>query len=313
MLTFLARKVVSGLILTAVVTAVAFMLIFSGGQAIARNILGQNATDDQVAAKVVELGLDQPVMLQYFQWLSGLLHGNLGESYYSGEPVTTMMATRIPVTLSLVLISLIFTVLLSVLMGVTAAVKGGWLDRALQVTGVLGAAIPSFIIAIFLVFLLALKFPVFPATGYVSPDYDTAGWIRSLALPVLAVLIGSVANAALQFRGAVIDVLNQDFIRTLRTRGISERQIIFRHALRNAASPGLTILSLQTIALMGGVVIIEQVFALPGIGLLTTSASLQGDVPAVMGCVLFTILVVVLVNICVDLINAGVNPKARLS
>jgi peptide/nickel transport system permease protein len=183
----------------------------------------------------------------------------------------------------------------------------------LQVVSVSGAAIPNFVIAIALVFVFALAVPLFPATGYISPDVDTAGWAASLALPVVAILIGAVANAAQQFRSAMLDVMGQDYIRTLRTRGIDERLIVFRHALRNAASPGLTILSLQTIALMGGVVVIERVFAMPGVGLLTNSGALQGDIPAVMGCVLFTIVVVVVVNIAVDLINGWINPKARVS
>ncbi|ALE05772.1 ABC transporter permease [Arthrobacter sp. ERGS1:01] len=313
MLQFLLRKIFSGLVLTIVVTAVTFMLIFNNGPAIARQVLGQNATPDQVVAKVHELGLDQPVLLQYFKWLGNLVQGDLGVSYFTNEPITSMLSTRIPVTLSLVLVSLFFTMLISVIIGVAAAVRGGWLDRTLQFVSVAGSAIPNFVIAIALVFLFALTIPLFPATGYVAPDYDTAGWAMSLVLPVTAVLIGAVANSAQQFRGAMIDVLNQDYIRTLRTRGISERNIIFRHALRNAASPGLTILSLQTIALMGGVIVIEQVFALPGMGVLIGSAALQGDIPAVMGDVLFIVIVVVVVNIIVDLLNGWVNPKARIS
>jgi peptide/nickel transport system permease protein len=224
-----------------------------------------------------------------------------------------MLATRVPVTLSLVLTTLFLTMLLSVFIGVAAAVKGGWIDRTLQIVAVTGAAIPSFVIAIALVFAFALAIPILPATGYVAPDVDTAGWAASLVLPVTAILIGAIANSAQQFRGAMLDVLAQDYIRTLRTRGIDDRLIVFRHALRNAASPGLTILSLQTIALMGGVVVIEQVFAMPGVGLLTSSGAQQGDIPAVMGCVLFTIVVVVVVNIAVDLINGWINPKARVS
>jgi peptide/nickel transport system permease protein len=313
MLQFLLKKIASGLVLTVVVTAVTFMLIFNNGPAIARQVLGQNATQDQVTAKVQELGLDQPVLLQYIKWLGNLVHGDLGVSFFTNEPISSMLALRIPVTLSLVLVSLFFTMLISVIVGVVAAVRGGWLDRTLQFVSVAGAAIPNFVIAIALVFMFALTLPLFPATGYVSPDYDTAGWAKSLVLPVLAVLIGAVANSAQQFRGAMLDVLSQDYIRTLRTRGISDRHIIFRHALRNAASPGLTILSLQTIALMGGVIVIEQVFALPGMGVLIGSAALQGDIPAVMGDVLFIVIVVVVVNIIVDLLNGWVNPKARIS
>ncbi|MFF7984121.1 ABC transporter permease [Streptomyces sp. NPDC007901] len=313
MLRFAVRQLLSGVVLTIVVTAVTYALVFSDGTGIARRVLGQSATQAQVTAKVTELGLDQPVAAQYLKWLGGLVRGDLGASYFTGEPVTNMLATRVPVTLAVIVPALLFTMILSVLVGVTAAVRGGGLDRFLQVAGVVGAAIPNFVVAIVLVFAFAIALRAFPATGYVSPDVDPVGWARSLALPVLAVLIGSVAGAAQQFRGAVIDVLEQDFVRTLRSRGISERAVIFRHVLRNAAGPGLTILSLQTVAVMGGVVIIERVFALPGMGLLANDSAVQGDIPAVMGSVLFSIVVVLIVNIAVDLLVGWLNPKARVS
>ncbi|MBN1171577.1 MAG: ABC transporter permease [Micromonosporaceae bacterium] len=313
MVRFFLKQVMSGLLLTVVVTAVTFTLVFSDGSGIARRVLGTNATEEQVTAKVHELGLDQPVVVQYGKWLSGLVRGDLGASYFTGEPVGAMLTTRVPVTLAIVTIALLLTLILSVLLGVTAAVRGGWLDQLLQVVGIVGASIPNFVIAIALIFTFAIAVPLFPATGYVSPDVDPAGWARSLVLPVMAVLIGSIAGSAQQFRGAVIDVLRQDFVRTLRSRGISERAVIFRHVLRNAAAPGMTILSIQTIALLGGVVLIERIFAMPGMGLLANSSALQGDIPAVMGCVLFTIVVVVVVNLLVDLLAGWLNPKARLS
>jgi peptide/nickel transport system permease protein len=310
---FLLKKLLSSLLLLVAVTAVTFTLVFNDGPGIARRILGQNATPEQVSAKVTELGLDQPVLLQYGQWLGGLLRGDLGQSYFSGEPVSTMLAARVPVTLALVLIATVLTLVLSMLVGVVAAVRGGWLDAVLQILAVVASAIPNFVVAIVLVFAFAIAVRIFPATGYVSPDVSLLGWAASLTLPVLAVLIGSVAAAAAQFRGAVIDVLHADFVRTLRSRGVSERALVFRHVLRNAAGPGLTILSLQTINLLGGVVVIERIFAMPGMGAFATTVAVQGDVPAVMGSVIFTVIVVVVVNIGVDLLNGWINPKARLS
>lgn len=310
---FLLKKLLSSLLLLVAVTAVTFTLVFNDGPGIARRILGQNATEEQVGAKVTELGLDQPVLLQYGQWLAGLLRGDLGQSYFSGEPVSTMLAARVPVTLALVLIATVLTLVLSMLVGVIAAVRGGWLDAVLQILAVVASAIPNFVVAIVLVFAFAIAVRVFPATGYVSPDVSLVGWAASLTLPVLAVLIGSVAGAAAQFRGAVIDVLHADFVRTLRSRGVSERALVFRHVLRNAAGPGLTILSLQTINLLGGVVVIERIFAMPGMGAFATTVAVQGDVPSVMGSVIFTVIVVVVVNIGVDLLNGWINPKARLS
>jgi peptide/nickel transport system permease protein len=215
------------------------------------------------------------------------------------------------VTLALVILSLLLTVVVSVLLGVAAAVHGGWIDRLVQFLAVLGAAIPGFIVAIALVFAFAISLRWFPATGYVSPDQSVSGWMASITLPVLALLVGSVASAASQFRGAVLDTLSRDFVRTLRARGISERLVIFRHVLRYAGGPGLTVLSLQTLALIGGAIFIEQVFALPGMGQLSVTSAQQGDVPLVMGSVLVIIVFVLVVNLLGDLANAALNPKAR--
>jgi peptide/nickel transport system permease protein len=294
-------------------TALTYSLIFANSDGIARQILGQNATEEQVAARAAELGLDQALLVQYGQWLGDLFTGDLGRSYYSGEPVTSMLSTRVPVTLSLVLISVVLMVVLSVAIGVAAAVKGGWVDRSLQVLGVLGTAVPNFVVAIILIFAFAIALTIFPATGYVSPEDSIGGWATALVLPITAVLITSVAGAAQQFRGAMIDAMGQDFVRTLRSRGIPERQVIFRHALRNAAIPGLTTISLQTIGLMGAVVLIERIFALPGIAAQLAGSSVQRDIPVVMGGVLFSIVVVVVVNIALDLVSGWVNPKARLT
>ncbi|MGW7686636.1 ABC transporter permease [Kribbella sp. NPDC054772] len=311
MIRFALKRLASALWLFVVVSFATYAMVFSNGSAIARAVLGPEARQDQVAAKVVELQLDRPVITQYGRWLGDLLtRGDLGQSFYTHEPVSRLLASRIPVTLSVMVVVMLLTALLSVLVGVVAAVRGGWVDRVLQFLGVLGAAVPQFIVAIGLIIAFAISVRWFPPTGYTSLK-NPAGWMASLALPWTAILVGSTASAAQQFRGAVADVLRQDFVRTLRTRGMSENAIIFRHVLRNAAGPGLTILGLQIVGMMGGAVIIEQVFALPGVGNLTVANSLRSDVPVVMGCVLFSIVVVVVVNFVADLVIAWVNPKAR--
>ena len=296
-----------------VVTFATFAMLYANPAAIARNVLGVSASENAVQAEAVKLGLDRPLPEQYGSWVTGLVHGGFGQSFFTGQPVTTTLGIRVPVTLALMLLTLFFTVVFSVLIGVAAAVRGGWLDRVLQLLAVFGAAVPSFIVAIVLVFAFAIALRVFPATGYVSPDQSLLGWAASITLPVLAILVGSVASAAAQFRGAVKDVLDRDFVRTLRARGMSERAIIYRHVLRNAGGPGLTVLSLQTIALLGGAVIIEQVFALPGIGVLATGTATQGDIPVVMGCVTVAVIGVSVVNLGTDLLTAALNPKARAS
>jgi peptide/nickel transport system permease protein len=294
-----------------VVTFMTFALMYSNGPGIARSTLGLRATDEDVQAQLIRLGLDQPVFVQFWDWLQGVVQGDLGRSFYTSQLVTEALSTRVPLTLTVVFLTFVFTALISVTLGVTAAVRGGWVDKFVQFFSVLGTAIPAFIIAIVLVFTFAIGLGWFPSTGYIRPDQSITGWLGTVTLPVLALLIASVANAAQQFRTAVLDTLDADYVRTLRARGISERAVIFRHVLRNAAVPGLTTLSLQVFAILGGAVFIEQVFALPGMGQLAVSSAAISDVPMVMGTVLVTILVVLVVNFANDLTVVLLNPKAR--
>ena len=307
----LVRNLVRSLAVLLVVTFATFSLMFGNGAGIAKSVLGLSATPDAVQAKVVELGLDRSLLVQYGDWLTGAVRGDLGRSFYTGELVSSALTTRVPVTVALIVVALLLTAVLSVILGVTAAVRGGWVDRVLQFVSVLGTAVPAFIIAIALVFVLAIRWPVFPATGYVSPDVSFSGWAASLVLPVTALLIGAVAGAAQQFRSAVLDTLGRDYVRTLRARGVSERYVVFRHVLRNSAAPGLTVLSLTMLGLLGGAVFIEQVFALPGMGQLANAAAQINDVPMVMGTVLVTIVIVLVVNFLGDLAITILNPKAR--
>lgn len=311
MLSFVVRRVGFSLLLALGVSFATFALVFSNGPAIARTILGADASERQVAALTSELGLDRPVVSQFGEWLAGVVRGDLGVSFYTHEPVTDVLLPRIPVTLALVGIAMVLTAVISALLGIAAAVSGGWLDRLLQIVAIVGTAVPKFIIAIVLVMTLAVGARLFPATGFVPFTQDPAQWALSLVLPVTAVVIGSVGPASQQFRGAVKDVLQQDFVRTLRARGVKPGAVVFRHVLRNAAGPGIIILGLQIIVLMGGVVVVERVFSLPGVGELTVNKSLLGDLPVVMGCVLFVIGVVVVVNLAADLANAAINPKVR--
>lgn len=294
-----------------IVTLLTFSLMYGNPQGIARATLGFSATPEDVTTRMSQLGLDRPVLVQYLDWLRGVFVGDLGVSFYTSEPVSSALANRVPVTLTIVILALVLTAIISVLLGVTAAVKGGWIDRVVQFLSVLGTAIPAFIVAIALVFIFAIYFRILPATGYVPPQDGIDLWLQSLVLPVLALLIGSVASAAQQFRTAVLDTLSRDYVRTLRTRGIPEREVIFRNVLRNSAAPGLTVLSLQTFGLLGGAVFIEQVFALAGMGQLAASSAQIQDVPMVMGTVLVTIVIVLVVNFVGDLLITLLNPKAR--
>jgi peptide/nickel transport system permease protein len=220
---------------------------------------------------------------------------------------------RLPVTLTIVGGSLLVAIVAALALGIAAATLGKRLDRAAQLVGLIGFAIPGFLLAEILVLLFAVKFHVFRATGYTKFSDSPSGWLRSVTLPVISLSFASLASLALQIRGSILDVVDRDFVRTLRSRGLGGRRLMMRHILRNAAGPALSIVGVQFIGLLGGAVIVEQIFAMPGLGQAATQAGAQGDAPAVMGVVLVTAVLVVLVNLVIDLLTAWLNPKVRLS
>jgi peptide/nickel transport system permease protein len=309
---YFLRRALSALVLVFFLASATFVMMFGATGNVARNILGESATEEQVAALSRELGLDQPLPVQYGAWLGKALVGDMGRSWINRQPVADAIGNRLPVTLSMVVTATLAMALISVSVGVAAAVFGGWLDRATQIASVIGFAIPNFWAALILVLVFAVGLRWLPATGYVSFFTSPAGWAAALVLPVSSLVIAGVASASQQVRGAMIDILNQDYIRTLRARGLPSRSILFRHALRNAVPPALTVLSLQFIGMLGGAMVIESVFAMPGLGSLTVQSALVGDLPVLLGIVVILVIVVSLVNLMVDLANAWANPKVRL-
>ncbi|WP_417562977.1 ABC transporter permease [Microbacterium sp.] len=310
---FIVRRLVSGVTVLIALACITFFLLYFSGSNIAQNLLGEFATPDQVAAKEHELGLDQPLLVRLFQWFAGALHGDLGTSWFTNEPVTQSLLSRLPVTLALIIAATIGIALLAAVFGIAAAVKRGGIDRALQSGAVVGQAIPDFVIAIILVTIFAIGLGWFPATSSIAPDAGAVAWIASLALPVIALIINGLTSTAQQIRSAVIAELEKDYVRTLRSRGIPEREILYKHVVRSAAPAGLTVLSLHFIGMLGGVVIIEQIFALPGMGALAVQSTTLGDIPLVMGVVVYTVIIVIIVNLLVDLANGWLNPKVRVS
>ncbi|WP_028659839.1 ABC transporter permease [Nocardioides insulae] len=313
MFTFLLRRIASGVALVFVTATVTFFLTAMTGSDPARRILGPTATLDEVAAKQAELGLDQSVLQRYLDWLGGVLHGDLSTSWFTNEPVTTLVWAALPITLSLVVSAIVLTAVISVVLGVVSAVRGGWLDNAVQVLSIVGFAIPSFLVGLLLSVVFAVQLGILPAIGYTPFSVDPVGWLTSITLPAVALTVGAVATVSTQTRGSMIEVLGQDYVRTLRSRGLPTRSILLKHALRNAAPASLTVLSLQFIALISGAVVIEKVFGLNGIGQLATSAASQGDVPLILGVVLLVVTLVVLVNLLADLLLGWLNPKVRIA
>jgi peptide/nickel transport system permease protein len=313
MLRFVVRRLAAGVVLVVVLSSLAYLLLYISAGNIARNILGQSATEETVELKKQELGLDQPLLTRFGDWLSNALQGDLGVSWFTGQPVTEALTSRVAVTLSLVIGATVVTAVVSVALGVLAAKRRGWADRVVQVVAVLGFAIPGFLIALGLVLVFAINLGWFEPTGYTQFSESPTGWLSSITLPVIALALGGIAGVSAQIRGSMIDALRLDYVRTLRSRGLSESRVVYKHVLRNAAGPALSVLGLQFVGLLSGAVIIEQIFAIPGLGQVIVGATAQGDIPLVMGVVLVTAVIVVILNLVVDLLQGWLNPKVRLS
>lgn len=313
MLAFILKRLGEGIVLIFVVTAVTFFLTFGAGIPVALNILGPTASADQVASLNADLGLDRPIVEQYFSWLGGVMHGDLGHSYFTSEAITSSLVHRLPVTMSVVAVACVITVILSVVLGVASAARGGWLDKVLQGIATFSYVFPAIVLGVVLVYVFAVTLHLVPAIGYVPIGESFGGWFGSVILPAVVLSIGGIASLAAQIRGALIDELNKDYIRSLRSRGVSERSILLKHSLRNAASPALTTFSLMFIAMFGSSLFVEKIFALPGFGSYGYTSTIQGDLPAMLGVSLFSVGLVVVVNLIVDLANGWLNPKVRVS
>lgn len=300
-----------GIVLVFAVTVVTHAMLFAGSGDIARRLLGPMASPELLAQKREELGIDRSWPEQYWDWLTSALGGNFGRSWLNGQPVIDGIQSRLGVTLSLVFATVLVTAVVATLLGVAAARRGGWIDSLIQLLSVLGLAIPGFLIALWLSLIFAVQLGWFNATGYTPLTESFGDWRRSVTLPVIALSLAAIAGVAQQIRGSILDELGKDYVRTLRSRGLSESRVLYRHVLRNASGPALAILGIQIIGLMGGAVFIEQIFALPGMGQLAITSALASDVPMVMGVVVMTTVIVVVVNLLIDLVQGGLNPKAR--
>lgn len=312
MINYLLRRIGAGLVLIFVVTGVTFFLTYGADIPVARNILGPNASGEQVAALTTQLGLDRPLLEQYSTWISGVFRGDLGVSYFSNQPVVDALAARLPITLSVVVIASILTVALSVTLGVVSAARGGFVDALLQGITTVAYVFPGIVLAVVLVYIFAINLQWLPAVGYVAFEKSPGKWFLSVILPAIVLAIGGIAALASQIRGSMTDELGRDYVKTLRSRGVSETSILLKHALRNAAGPGLTTFSLQFITMFGVALFIEKIFALGGYGTYAYLSTVQGDLPAMLGVSLFGVGLVVLVNLIVDLANGWLNPKARI-
>lgn len=305
------RRFLMSIVLIVLVPSLTFFFEAITPGNIAENILGPTATRAEVAALSKTMGLDRSVWSQYWGWLDGLLHGHLGNSYQTGQSVVSTLAPRLPVTLSIVGGGLFFAIVLGVLLGVLSATRGKIFAKIVDIGSVAGLAVPAFWLAITLVLIFAVKLRWLPATGYTAITASPGGWFKGLILPSFALGLGLATFIAKQTRDQILAALNRDFIRTLRANGVSRRSIIFKHALRNASIPVVTVIGLGFVGALSGAVFIEQVFFLPGLGSELVIAASSHDLPIVEGVALYFTIMVVLIMLATDFAYVILDPRVR--
>jgi peptide/nickel transport system permease protein len=312
MLSYVIRRIAATVPVMAVVALFVFSLLYIAPGDPAAIIAGDQATPADVERIRQSLGLDRPFLIRFGEWAWQILHGDLGTSIFTNLPVSAMIAQRIEPTLSLMLVTLIFAVCVAVPIGVVAAWKADTLiDRVIMVIAVLGFSVPVFVVAYVLAYVFALELDWLPVQGYTPLREGLWPWLENLILPAVALGFVYIAFIARVTRATMLDVLQQDYIRTARAKGMGESGILFLHALKNAAVPIVTVIGIGIALLIGGAVVTETVFAIPGVGRLTVDAILRRDYPVIQGIVLLFSFVYVLVNLGIDLLYTVLDPRIR--
>jgi peptide/nickel transport system permease protein len=314
MLRFVFSRLAAVVPVLFVVSCVVFLILRLAPGDPAAVIAGSSATNADIEQIRARLGLDRSLPVQFGIWLGRVLQGDLGYSYFLNKPVTELIAQRLEPTASLAIGTILLAVLIAVPLGAIAAARmGGWVDRVLSVLSVAGFSIPVFVTGYVLIYLFAIQLDWLPVQGYrpLGGKEGLAGWARHLILPWAALSIIYVALIARITRAAVSEALTEDYIRTARAKGVSEQVVLIRHALRNAAVPIVTVIGIGVALLIGGVVVTETVFAIPGLGSLTVDVVLNRDFPVIQGLVMFFAVVYVLINLLVDLSYLALDPRIR--
>jgi peptide/nickel transport system permease protein len=312
MIQYIVRRLLSTVVVMAVVAFVVFSLLYLTPGDPAAVIAGDIATDEDIRLIRLHLGLDDPFLVRFGRWAWGLLHGDLGTSIFTNLPVTHLIGQRVEPTLSLTLCTLVVSILVAVPLGVLAAAKAGtWLDRAVVAFSVLGFSVPVFVIAYGLILTLSVQYELLPVQGYRTFHEGWWEWLRHLILPSIALGTVYIALITRMTRASMLDVLSQDYIRTAEAKGLAPGQVLVGHALKNAAIPVVTTIGVGVALLISGAIVTETVFALPGIGRLTVDAILRRDYPVIQGVTLLFSAVYVLVNLAVDLSYVLFDPRVR--
>ncbi|MDO9708253.1 ABC transporter permease [Paracraurococcus lichenis] len=312
MFAYIIRRVLATIPVMALVALFVFSLLYIAPGDPAAVIAGDQATPQDVERIRASLGLDRPYLVRFGAWVWGILNGDMGTSIFTNLPVTTMIAQRIEPTLSLMILTLLLAVGIAVPMGVLAAWKQGTIiDRAVMAFAVLGFSVPVFVVGYLLAYVFALELDWLPVQGYTAFSNGFFPWIENLILPAIALGGVYIALIARITRATMLEVLQQDYIRTARAKGAGQTSILFLHALKNAAVPIVTVIGIGIALLIGGAVVTESVFAIPGLGRLTVDAILRRDYPVIQGVVLLFSFVYVLVNLLIDLAYTLFDPRIR--
>ena len=312
MVSYILRRVLSTVPVMAIVALFVFSLLYIAPGDPAAVIAGDQASPADVERIRQSLGLDRPFLVQFGTWLWRILHGDLGTSIFTNLPVSALIAQRIEPTLSLMVLTLVLTILVAVPLGVVAAWKAGsWVDRIIMAFAVFAFSLPVFVVGYVLAYVFALQFDWLPVQGYTPLAEGFWPWLQNLILPALALGCVYIALIARITRASMLEVLQQDYIRTARAKGLGQDSILFIHALKNAAVPIITVIGIGVALLIGGAVVTESVFAIPGLGRLTIDAILRRDYPVIQGIVLMFSFLYVLVNLMVDVTYTLVDPRIR--
>ncbi len=307
---YIIRRLLAAIPVAGVVAVFVFLLLHLAPGDPAAVIAGSSAMPEDVERIRAKLGLDEPIYNQFGKWISNVLQGDLGDSIFSEMPVTKLIAQRIEPTLSLAVTSILIAIFIAVPLGVIAAWKAGtWIDYSVMIFAVFGFSIPVFVIGYLLMYGFSVQIPIFPVQGFVSITEGIIPFLRRITLPSIALGLIYAALIARITRASMLEVLSQDYVRTAHAKGLSAQVVLLRHALKNASVPIVTIIGVGISLLIGGVVVTESVFNIPGLGRLVVDAVLQRDYPVIQGIILMFSGVYLLINLIVDISYSFLDPR----
>lgn len=309
MIGIVVRRLLSAIPLMLLISLIVYVLGSLAPGSVAESMLGANATPDKVEELNRQLGADRPLLVQYGSWLGRTLTGDLGTSIVSGRPVTEILMARMPVTLSMSVGALLLVILLGASVGTAAAVRGGFVGRMVEFSAVLVRGLPSFWIAMIAALVFGVNLMWLPVSGYVPLAESPIGWARSLALPVIVLGLTEAALVAIVTRAEMLSAMRSDFVRSLRANGYPWKRIVFKHIAKNAAGPVVTMVSLVFVSLLGGTILMEQIFGLPGLGTQMVTSNAAHDLPVIQGLAVFYTMIVVAIFLISDIAQGILNPK----